>query len=337
MGEPPFDAHPDLPASRSPLDAIELVGRSSAIGRVQELVRRAAGAHGGVLLTAPPGCAVETVARELHARSPRASAAFVVVDCEGSDRAGLDQLMFGAAQSPASDLECLTPESHVAAACGGGTLFLRTVTELSSAAQSRLARIIRDGEARIGAQPVAAGFRLVASASPGIDEEVHANRFRIDLYRRLSVVRIDVPPLRERAEDVPALASRLLEEAAPGRGLQPRTFTRAALALLSALSWPGNLAELRAVIEHVVANHGEGMIQIEQLLPALQLERAPAPFAPSGSLREARVRFEREYIAAVLQHHCWRMADAAETLGIQRPNLYRKARQLGIPLTRLTD
>jgi DNA-binding NtrC family response regulator len=79
------------------------------------------------------------------------------------------------------------------------------------------------------------------------------------------------------------------------------------------------------------------VIQVEHLLPAVQLDRAPAPFAPSGNLREARLRFEREYIAAVLQHHSWRMADAAATLGIQRPNLYRKARQLGIPIARLSD
>jgi DNA-binding NtrC family response regulator len=103
------------------------------------------------------------------------------------------------------------------------------------------------------------------------------------------------------------------------------------------LSWPGNLAELRNAIERAVADTRDDVIQIEHLLPALKLHRAPAPFVPIGNLREARLRFERDYISAVLQHHEWRMAAAAQTLGIQRPNLYRKARQLGIPLTRLTD
>ena len=111
----------------------------------------------------------------------------------------------------------------------------------------------------------------------------------------------------------------------------------AALALIGALSWPGNLAELRDAIERAVADTHDDAIQIEHLLPALKLHRAPAPFVPIGNLREARLRFERDYISAVLQHHDWRMAAAAETLGIQRPNLYRKARQLGIPLTRLSD
>jgi two-component system nitrogen regulation response regulator NtrX len=176
--------------------------------------------------------------------------------------------------------------------------------------------------------------RFVATASPAIDADVHGHRFRADLFRRLSVTRIDLPPLRDRADDLPQLASCLLEDACAARGVAPRTFTEAALALVAALTWPGNVAELADVLDRVVANgHGE-VVQVEDVLPALQLHRVPAPFTPAGSLRDARLRFEREYIAAVLQHHGWRMADAAQTLGIQRPNLYRKARQLGIPLAR---
>ena len=150
-------------------------------------------------------------------------------------------------------------------------------------------------------------------------------------------MRIDLPPLRDRAGDVPALASRLLEEACAAAARPAATFSNAALALVGALTWTGNLAELRGVVERVAAELRGDVVQIEHLLPALPLNRAAAPFTPSGNLREARLRFERDYIAAVLQHHQWRMADAAETLGIQRPNLYRKARQLGIPLTRSSE
>jgi DNA-binding NtrC family response regulator len=113
--------------------------------------------------------------------------------------------------------------------------------------------------------------------------------------------------------------------------------TQAALALFGALTWPGNLAELRTAVERVVADGGGDVIQIEHILPVLQLHRAHSPFVPSGNLREARQRFERDYIASVLQHHDWRMAPAAQALGIQRPNLYRKARQLGIPLVRVSE
>jgi len=166
---------------------------------------------------------------------------------------------------------------------------------------------------------------------------VHAHRFRADLYRRLSGVRIDLPPLRDRTGDVPALAVRLLEDVCAAEGLAPKTFTETALALMSALPWTGNLAELQSTIARVAVETPDAVIQIEHLLPSLPLARAQAPFVPTGNLREARLRFERNYIASVLEHCGWRIADAAHILGIQRPNLYRKARQLGIPLARLSE
>ena len=116
-----------------------------------------------------------------------------------------------------------------------------------------------------------------------------------------------------------------------------RVAPASAMVSASTLTWPGNLAELRTAVERVVADGVEDVIQIEHILPVLQLHRAHSPFVPSGNLREARQRFERDYIASVLQHHDWRMAPAAQALGIQRPNLYRKARQLGIPLVRVSE
>ncbi len=317
--------------------ALELVGRSVAIVRTQELIRRAAQNDGGVLLVADQGADVESVARELHNRSRRPSAPFVHVTCASGDPARLDGALFGAGpQDPSSDLEWAAPDSLIASACGG-TLFLEDVVDLPAAVQARLARIARDGELRVDGQPIATGLRFVASAAPGIEAEVHANRFRSDLYRRLSISRIDLPPLRERPDDVPALAIRILEDGCAAQGVAPRAFTQPALALLAALTWPGNLAELKAVVDRAARETSHDVIQIEDVLPALNLDRAPARFAPSGQLREARLRFERDYISAVLQYHGWRMADAADTLGIQRPNLYRKARQLGIPLARASE
>jgi len=324
--------------------AVELVGRSHAITRVQELLRRAAGSDACALITGESGSAVESVARELHGRSRRSDMPFVMVDCGATDPGSVDRLLFGSApdlptgsspRNEAADLEPVTRDSGMAAAIAG-TLFLQDVSELPASTQARLARIARDGEVRIDGEAVTTRCRLIASASPGLDADVHAHRFRGDLYRRLSATRIDLPPLRDRAEDVPLLAQRLLDDCAEA-GSPARSFTQTALALLGALTWPGNLAELRDAIHRVAAETDAAVIQVEHVLPALRLLRAPAPFVPSGNLREARLRFEREYIAAVLQHHGWRMADAAQTLGIQRPNLYRKARQLGIPLARLAD
>jgi DNA-binding NtrC family response regulator len=307
---------------------------------VQELVRRAAPLDVCVLLTAERGAGVEAVAQELHARSRRAAAPYVTVECDGADAARLAQLLFGAVSStpPArpSDLEPITRESRIAAACGG-TLFLQDVTELPATVQARMARIVRDGEALIEGEPMATDVRVIASASPAVDADVHAHRLRSDLFRRLAAVRIDLPPLRERQEDVPGIATRLLEIVTAERGLPPRAFTQAALALVAAVTWPGNLLELQAAVARVAGEPGDHDIQVEHVLPALHLQRAPTRFAPTGNLREARLRFERDYISAVLQHHAWRMGDAARTLGIQRPNLYRKARQLGIPVTRFSE
>src|SRR5947209_1277130 len=270
---PRFGRRPDVP--------VELTGRSAAITRVHELVRRGARLDGGALITAEPGAAVEDVARELHVRSRAAAGPFAVVDCEASEPARVDQLLFGAAADrEPSDLESVTPESAIAAA-RGGTLFLKNASELRASAQAQLARIARDGEVRIDGEPVATAVRLVASAQPGIDADVYAHRFRADLYRRLSAVRIDVPPLRDRPEDVPALAVRLLQDRCAAEGCAPRTFTQAALALFGALTWPGNLAELRTAVDRIVAGAMDDVIQIEQVLPALQLHRARTPFVPS--------------------------------------------------------
>jgi DNA-binding NtrC family response regulator len=331
------DARVRFARASAPRGAIELVGDSPAVTRVQELVRRAAALDGGVLITAEAGIAVDSIAYELHARSRRANGPYVIVECQTGDAARIDRLMFGSPDpTPHTDLEAVSPDSRVAAACGG-TLFLRDVAELPAAAQAKLARVARDGEVRIDGAPVPLAWRLVATAAPNVDADVQAHRLRLDLYRRLSTTRIDWPALRERSEDVPAIALRLLDEICEAQAAAPRTLTNAALALVGALSWPGNLAELRTALERVVTDTRDEVIQIEHLLPALRLQAPAPPFTPSGNLREARLRFEREYIANVLQHHGWRMADAAQTLGIQRPNLYRKARQLGIPLTRITD
>jgi two-component system nitrogen regulation response regulator NtrX len=305
--------------------------------RVQELVRRAASVDLGVLLTAEPGIDVKSIAREIHARSRRAAAPFIAAESDGADASRVAQILFGATTPDApSDLESVERDSRIAEA-RGGTIFLQDVAEIPAAVQARLARVARDGEVLIDGEPVPTELRFIASASPGVDADVHAHRLRSDLFRRLAAVRIDLPPLRQRQEDVPAIAVRLLEDVLAEKGRAPRAFTHAALGLIAAVSWSGNLAELEAAIARVAGGSDDHDIQVEHLLSVLHLQRAPARFVPTGNLREARQRFERDYISAVLQHHNWRVADAAHTLGIQRPNLYRKARQLGIPVTRIAD
>lgn len=316
-----------------PLLGVELVGQSPAAVHVRELVRRAAPADGGVLLVGEPGADLLSVARDLHDRSHPVGRPWQSLACADEDGLTGTQRLFGTRASEDDDVVRVTPDSIVAAACGG-TLLLQDVTELSAGLQARLARMLRDGEVRVGEARQPLRVRFIATSGPSIDEDARSRRFRHDLYRRISASRIDVPALRDRAADIPALADRILQEACVKAGLPSRSFTHAAHALLTALSWPRNMAELRSAIERVVEMTDVSVIQIEHLLPGLQLSRPTPSFSPVGTLRDARQRFEREYIGAVLQHHAWQLGDAARTLGIQRPNLYRKARQLGIPLAK---
>ena len=333
----PFAAAASIPHEPRPWRSLELVGHSPAVSRLQELVRRTAHLESGVLLVADPGADAESIARELHARGQSPASPFVTVDCGTSDAAAVEQIIFGAPSGVVTnDLERVSSTSSAASA-RGGTLFLQDVVDLPAAVQARLSRVARDREIRVDGEIAATDFRLMASAPASIDCDVRENRFRADLYRRLAASRIDMPPLRSRLEDVPALASRLLEDLSGDGATAARSFAPASLALLSAVNWPGNLAELCGVIGDLVRNAAGDVIQLEQVLPALQLQRSVPSFIPSGTLRDARLKFERDYISAVLQHHGWRMAEAAQALGIQRPNLYRKARQLGIPLNRTSE
>jgi two-component system nitrogen regulation response regulator NtrX len=168
---------------------------------------------------------------------------------------------------------------------------------------------------------------VIAQTPASITAEVGEGHFRSDLFRRLSQVSIAIPGLHDRAEDIPELAARVTSELTGG---QAPTFTQAALTVLAAPRWSGNLDELRRVLDKVVRAVPNSVVRQEDVLAQLPIDSAFSRIAPDVSLREARRQFEREYIASVLERHRWRMSDAARTLGIERANLYRKTRQLGI-------
>ncbi|MGE3176366.1 MAG: sigma-54-dependent transcriptional regulator [Vicinamibacterales bacterium] len=319
---------PDLPFL-----ADELVGQSPAAVQLRDLVRRAAPLEGGVLLVGESGVDVAAVARDIHDRSHPSVHPWCRLACAEGDPAGHDRAIFGAPVSQDDDLVSVTEGSLIAAA-RGGTLFLQDVTELPAGLQARLARAFRDGEVRLAGADVPIAIRLMASALPSIDEDLRTRRFRHDLYRRLAVSRIDLPPLRERTADIAPLAERLVKDICQAASRPAPALTHAAQALLAAVAWPRNLAGLKGALERIVPMVDGPAIQIEHLLAVLPIERPAPSFTPAGTLRDARARFEREYIGAVLRHHAWQLGDAARTLGIQRPNLYRKARQLGIPLAK---
>jgi len=306
---------------------LPLAGRSEAAERAR--LAFAAAAHSGLpaLIVADRGLDSETVARALHERS-RPGAPFLVLDCAAADPHAVDRELFGTRSrgDAPKDLDAVGSSSAMLRA-RGGTVYLKQILDLPAAAQRRLARILRDREVFAGGRRVPVRARIIGDAPASVAVDVSAGHFRSDLFRRISQTCIAIPSLRERPEDIPELATRV---AAALRGGDAPVFTQAALTVLSAPAWPGNLDELRLVLDRLLRGAPAESIRQEDVLAHLPIDRAFARFAPGISLREARRQFEREYIASVLERHRWRMAEAARTLGIERANLYRKTRQLGI-------
>ena len=198
--------------------------------------------------------------------------------------------------------------------------------------QARLARLFRDGEAVVGSRGrvVALDIRPIAASEPTHDCDLLDGRLRQDLHRRFCGFQIDVPPLRERREDVPALVSHFIETTCRSAAIPAKPVTESALAVLAALPWRENVSELQTVVDVLVLRARGASIDLDDVLEQVRLEggQAEVPVGLKGTLREARVDFERDYISAVLEHHHGKIPDAAQALGIQRTNLYRKLRTL---------
>jgi two-component system nitrogen regulation response regulator NtrX len=323
-------------------DGTELIGEdlychSNAMREVGTLISRASTMRAGVLIRGEEGTGRQLVARSIHAAQTGPHGAFVAVDCAAYEIERLDAGLFGAAgRTPSGDaargLERVTGDSLLYKA-NGGTMYLKNLAEAPTRVQLRLGQVLRDREAILAEtrQTIALDVRPMAAADPAIEERVREGRVRPDLFRRLSAIQIDVPPLRHRRDDIPALANSFVRAVCARRGVPPKTLSRPALSLIAALPWRGNALELHALIENVVESLGGGRgISLEDVLPHVRLDGGSAVFAHGGTLRQARSRFEREYIASVLEQHQGRITDAAKALGIQRTNLYRKMRALKV-------
>jgi len=302
-----------------------LAGTSTAAQRARAAFTAAVPSPAPALLVAERGLDADAIALALHDRGRRGQP-FVVVDCATADH-DVEQAIFGRLPRAAGGGIAAIGSSSALLKAGAGTLYLKQIVELPAAAQQRLARILRDREVHVSGRHVHVKARILAGAAPSIAADVRDGQVRADLYRRLSQVRIEVPSLRERPGDLRELATIVAADLLGGR---PPSFTQAALTVLTAPAWPGNLDELRAVLAAVIRTVGDGPIRQEDVLAHLPLAGAFARLGPPVSLREARRQFERDYIASVLERHRWSMSDAARTLGIERANLYRKTRQLGI-------
>jgi DNA-binding NtrC family response regulator len=315
----------------------DLYAHSTAMHDVMALIARAAAMRAGVLIRGEDGTGRQIAARAIHSLHSRAAGPFLTIDCAAYDAAELDAALFGTAArsdggESARGLERIGRHGALYAALGG-TLYFQNVAEAPTRVQARLARVLRDREAALVEQNQAVGLdvRPMAGVDPGFDGAVQDGRVREDLVRRLSVICIDMPPLRGRREDIPALANYFLREICAARRVPPKTLSRPALSLIAALPWRGNAVELRALLDGVVTGLPGGRgIGLEDVLSHVRLDGGSVMFSGGGTLKQARARFEREYIAATLEHHRGRISDAAKTLGIQRTNLYRKIRSLRV-------
>ena len=304
---------------------------------VRQQVLKAAAGRDHVLITGEPGTGREAIAQEIHRRSAAASS-FVKVATARPTAEVLERELFGFQSGrPGGEerrnLERIAEGGKLHDALGG-TVFFEQLTEIPARIQARLARLLRDRDAMITHARTTVVFdaRAIAAADGTYDRAVEEGRVRNDLHRVISTIRIDVPPLRQRREDIPALAKHLLAAIAREPGAPAKTLSEPALQLLAALPWPGNLRELERLLHALAHRVRTDIIRLEDVLSSVQLDGRSIPSAVGGTLREARARFEREYIAAALDQHSGRIPDAARMLGIQRTNLYRKLKRLKIPI-----
>lgn len=319
----------------------DLYSHSPAMRNVMVLIERAATMRAGVMIRGEEGTGRQVAARAIHALQ-HTGGAFVNVDCAAHSGDDLEAELFGAT-STATRIDAARGFEPVSRGgrlyeARGGTLYLQNVAAASTRVQRRLARLLRDREAQIveSGEPTGFDVRPMAGVDPGVDAAVAEGRVRDDLFRRLSVLCIDMPPLRNRREDIPALANYFLHELCVSMRVPPKQLSRPALALIAALPWRGNALELRALLESIVHGlQGARGIGLEDVLAHVRLDGGLVTAANGGSLKQARARFEREYIAATLEQHHGRISDAAKALGIQRTNLYRKIRSLRVARKRV--
>ncbi len=245
------------------------------------------------------------LARTIHGHGRRPDAPFVVVDCANATPQDLEHELFGIVSQRRTDgyeerrtMERISRGSRLVEA-SGGTLFLQNLPEMPTRVQGKLHRVLRDREAVLSDRNrLELDIRPIAAVDPGFEAAVEEGRLRRDLYERLSLIRIELPPLRQRREDIPFLANHFLKEVCRSGNVPIKTLTRPALTLLAALPWRGNAPELRALLERLVLLTPHGSIRLEDVLAQVRLDGTEIGTSGGTSLREARLRFERDYIAA---------------------------------------
>ena len=312
----------------------QLNGTSVAINMVRATLKRVAPTGSRVLITGPAGVGKEIAARMIHQWSPRASAPFIVVSSAMMSPERVEEELFGSEVDGVAR-PGLLEQAH------GGTLFLDEIADMPLTTQAKILRVLTDQSYhRVGGQrPIKVDVRVLSATSRNLAEEIAAGRFREDLYYRLNVVPVRLPPLRDRREDIPELANHFLARFAAERRISTPTLSQEAVAALQAHEWPGNVRQLRNIIERtIILAPGDRVSCIEvDLLPPEVLESqgaaglSNATMTIMGSpLREARESFEREYLKIQIRRFSGNISRTASFIGMERSALHRKLKALGI-------
>jgi len=301
-----------------------IIGRSPAMQEIFSLMRRLSTSHANLLVTGESGTGKELVARALHGRSPRRMRPFVAVNCAAIPENLLESELFGYARGAHSmanaDREGLFVEAN------GGTLFLDEIAELPLSLQPKLLRVLQDGEVRpLGTNRAErVDVRVIAATNRDLERQLHEGRFREDLYYRLNVIQLHLPPLRGRQEDILALADHFLQRSAGRSAKLVKGWKESARKLLLGYQWPGNVRELENVVERAVALAEGDLIGAEDLPHVMQERKGQDLLSSAVAQGFTLDQLEREYIERVLDVEGGNKTRAAQRLGMDRKTLYRK-------------
>jgi two-component system, NtrC family, nitrogen regulation response regulator NtrX len=320
----------------------ELVGSGAAMSKLLAQIDRVAPSETRICILGETGTGKELVARAMHEKSPRRENAFVTLNCAAVPAELIESELFGHEKGAFTG----AAGRHIGKfeQAEGGTLFLDEIGDMPLAMQAKLLRVLEEAEVeRVGGdKPIKVNVRVIVATHRNLEELVKKNEFRADLFHRIYVFPLILPPLRERSEDLPALASHFARQVAAQNGWKEKVFSGEAIAELRRYPWPGNIRELRNVIERLVLLSAEDRVTEEDVrlvLPAadaLSISTGASGTPPGqGTLEQRTEAFEREVLLTEIRRHNFHMTNVARSLGLERSHLYKKCQQLGIDLQSL--
>ena len=320
---------------RQRLGKYEIIWTSDAMRRVMAQLERVAASETRVSILGETGTGKELIARTLHERSPRAQGPFITLNCAAVPAELIESELFGHEKGSFTG----AAGRHIGKfeQADKGTIFLDEIGDMPLPMQAKLLRVLEEGEVeRIGGdKPIRVDVRVVVATHRDLEAQVKAGKFRQDLFHRIHVFPLVLPPLRERASDIPALVEHFARQVAALNGWKPLPFTDEAMHALQSYAWPGNVRELRNIVERLLLLATDGQVNEETVRMALPQSASSAPSSPSsgsGPLADRVQAFEREVILAELKRQQYNVTSTAKALDLERSHLYKKAEQLGIDL-----